>query len=58
MGKPAALNEQTLAVLQRNGIDLEHKSVVFQSEDTVHLLDHVTRDEIIIYQGDKKWSSY
>ena len=58
MGKTVVLNEQALAILQRNRINPEHKSVVFQSEDSIHLLDSETRDDIYIYQGDKKWTTY
>ena len=58
MAKPRALDNQEIEILKRNGINPESKSVVFRSEDTLHLIDHRTRDDITIHQGDKAWTTY
>lgn len=58
MGKPIVLDEKEVEILTRNGIDPESKSVTFRTEDTIHLINHKTRDEIWIRQGDKNWDSY
>ena len=58
MGKPRALTDEEVKILRRNGIDPEGKSVTFRQEDSIHLINHHTRDDIVIYQGDRKWSTY
>lgn len=58
MAKPRDLEDQEIEILRRNGINPESKSVVFRSEDTLHLIDHKTRDDITIHQGDRKWTTY
>lgn len=47
--------EQEKEVIRRNGIDLEGLAVVYADENRLHLLRHETRDEILIYRGDKQW---
>lgn len=58
MANPRALEEREIEILKRNKIDPENKSVVSRSEDSIHLRDHETRDDIFIYQGDRKWTTY
>lgn len=58
MGKPRSLTEEEKQILIRNGIDPEHKSVTLRTDGAIYLIHHPTRDEICIFQGDRKWESY
>lgn len=49
------LTDEEKEILRRNGIDTNSVSVTFRKDDTIHLINHKTRDDIIIYQGDRKW---
>ena len=42
-------------ILKCNGLNPEEYAVVQGGEDWLHLLCYRTRDNIRIYQGDKKW---
>ena len=57
MGKFRCPNEKEQEIIARNGIDLDKTSMVVEhsTETEIHLLNHKTRDRVVIYQGDKKW---
>lgn len=42
-------------ILRRNGVDPERCSVVHRDEDCIVLVNHRTRDNITIRQGDRAW---
>lgn len=48
--------EEEKKILERNDIGLAGKTVEFRGEGSIVLLNHKTRDQIHITQGDKKWS--
>lgn len=48
-------DEQEKEIIRRNGIECEHVSVTLRTDTSIHLLNHKTRDDIVIYQGDRKW---
>lgn len=56
--KVRALDDQERAVLERNGVDPERCSVVHREDDAIVLINHRTRDNITIRQGDKSWDKY
>lgn len=58
MSKYRALKEQEEEILRRNGIDTEHVVVELRTKDSIWLLNHKTRDTIVVRQGDKKWDTY
>lgn len=47
--------QKEMEILERNGIKPEGLAVKRSDKDTIHLLRHNTRDEIIIHRGDKQW---
>lgn len=49
------LSEEEKKILRRNDIDPTNMAVVSRSEGTILLLNHNTRDQIYITQGDRKW---
>lgn len=49
-------DEEEKRILERNGIDPAGMVIEHRSEGSMLLLNHKTRDEILITQGDKKWS--
>lgn len=56
--KVRALTDQERSVLKRNGVDPERCSVVHRDDDAIVLINHKTRDNITIRQGDKSWNTY
>lgn len=56
MSKYRMLTDKEREIAKRNGIDPKDMVVSLRSESAIYLLNHKTRDEIAIYQGDKKWS--
>lgn len=58
MSKYRVLTEQEEEILRRNGIDTEHVVVELRTEVSIWLLNHKTRDTIVVRQGDKKWDTY
>lgn len=48
--------EEEKEILRRNLVDPEGVAVTFRDKDTIRLLRHTTRDEIIIRRGGKEWS--
>lgn len=55
MPKHRCLTEEEAEIVRRNGIDEKEVCVSFRTEDAIYLLNHNTRDTIVIHQGDKKW---
>lgn len=53
--KCRVLDEKEKEILRRNGVKCENVSVTLRTDHSIHLLNHKTRDDIVIYQGDKKW---
>lgn len=51
-------DEEEKRILERNGIDPTNLAVESRSEGSILLLNHKTRDQIYITQGDRKWSNY
>lgn len=51
-------DEDERRILLGNGIDPSNMVVESRSEGSILLLNHKTRDQIYITQGDRKWSSY
>ena len=47
--------QKEMEILKRNGINPEGLAVKRSDKDTIHVLRHNTRDEIIIHRGDKQW---
>lgn len=48
--------EDELQIMRENGIDdTKSYGVVFRDADTINLLCHLTRDNVIIVRGDRKW---
>ena len=45
-------------ILRRNGINEDDVCVRLRQEHAIHLLNYNTRDNIVIFQGDKSWDSY
>lgn len=43
------------AILERNGLDPKQFGIVRSEKDHLLLLNYSTRDNVAIYQGDKKW---
>lgn len=56
MGEHRSPTEREIEILRRNGIDPENLAVEYANDDCIRVLRFKTRDEIVIYRGDKKWS--
>lgn len=50
-----APNQQEVQILRENGLDPDNYGVTYRSADAIQLLCYVTRDQITIYRGDRKW---
>ena len=55
MSKPRILDPQEERICKENGVETEHVSVEYRSEDCIVLLNHRTRDNITIRKGDRRW---
>lgn len=53
--KVRALTDQEQGLLKRNGIDPERCSVVHREDDYIVLINHRTRDNIVIRRGERPW---
>lgn len=42
-------------ILERNGMNPDSYAVTRSGEDSIQLLCYKTRDEIVIFRGDRKW---
>lgn len=48
-------DEREKKILLDNHIDPSHMAVERSDNDYIRLLNHKTRDHIVIHRGDKKW---
>lgn len=48
-------NEREKQILLKNRIDPSHMAVERSDDNYIRLLNHETRDHIVIHRGDKKW---
>ena len=55
IGKVRCLTELETGILNRNGVDPSHCSVVHRDETCIVLINHRTRDNIVIHQGERTW---
>ena len=55
MSKPRVLDPQEERICKENGVETEHVSVEYRSDDCIVLLNHRTRDNITIRKGERKW---
>lgn len=60
MSKFRSPTDEERNILKRNGFDPDRVSVaiVRREEDSIHLKVHRTGDEIMIWQGCRRWDSY
>lgn len=55
MAKARAADEREQRILRENQIDPDRFSVIFRDEDTIVLLNHITRDTLTVRKGDRAW---
>ena len=57
MSKYRAPTEEEKRIIRENGIDPDKTSlaVSFRTPDSIHILIHKTRDEVVIRKGERPW---
>lgn len=55
MAKYTVPTDDDKRILLENHIDPEAVSVSYRDKDCIRLLNHKTRDTIVVHRGDRQW---